>query len=280
MKKRFPDFLVIGVQRAGSTWLYTQLKKHPDICMGKNRKEISYFDEYYNRDEKWYASFFKHCAEETIIGEVTPNYIYDKNCAERIYKLTPKAKLIIILRNPIDRAYSQYKKKVIDLGNAKSFMENLKNENLIAKKGLYYQQIKRYLKYFPRKQIKVLIFEEMIKKPEENLKKLSEFLGIKSNYTPDGYKNNVNPSEIPRFHKLYIFLRKMGNKLHKHDLSWMVKLWKRMKLNNFIFLKKRTKQSFGEIPKEAYDYLRSYYKEDVNKLSVFLGKDMNKFWGI
>ena len=280
IKKNLPDFLIIGVQRAGTTWLYTQLKKHPDICMGKHRKEISYFDKYYDRGEQWYKAFFEQCEKEKIIGEVSPNYIYDTNCAERIYKLVPEVKLIIVLRNPINRAYSQYKKKVVDFGNKKSFMENLKNMRKIPERGLYYKQIKRYLKYFSRNNIRFLIFEEMTNNPEENLRKVFGFLGVNPSFLPDGYQKNVNPSEMPRFHRLYIFFKKVGERLHEYNLSWAVKVWKNLRLNEILFLKKGQDKSFNTIPEEAYEYLKNYYKEDIKKLSKLIGRDMRKFWKI
>lgn len=110
-----PDFIGIGVQRAGTTRIYELLKQHSEICMPTYRKEVHYFDRYYHKGERWYRSLFDHCKGK-IVGEITPAYIYDEKCAERIHKLLPDVKLIAILRNPIDRAYSQFKFTIREKG--------------------------------------------------------------------------------------------------------------------------------------------------------------------
>jgi len=279
-KKRLPDFLVIGVQRAGSTWLHRQLEMHPDICTGKYRKEINYFSQYYNRGREWYESYFEHCRYNKVVGEVSPNYMFREIYAKRIYDLLPEVKLITILRNPIDRAYSHYKKKVVDLGCKQMFMENLKSDKVLLEKGLYYNQISKYLKYFPKERIKVLIFEETIKYPEKNLRNLFEFLGVNPNFIPPNCNKNINPSFIPELNGLYLLLKKSADKLHKYNLSWLVALGKKLKLKNLILSEKSKKKDFDKISKEAHDYLSSYYKKDLSKLSGLLGRDMNKYWGI
>ena len=279
-KKRLPDFLVVGVQRAGSTWLHRQLERHPDICTGKYRKEINYFSQNYSRGRKWYESYFEHCGNDKIVGEVSPNYMSKEIYAKRIYDLLPEVKLIAILRNPIDRAYSHYKKKVVDRGCEQMFTENLKSDKTLLEKGLYYSQISNYLKYFPKERIKILIFEETIKDPEENLRKLFKFLGVNPHFIPPGCNENINPSFIPEMHGLYLLSKKTADRLHKYNLSYLVALGKKLKLKNLILSQKSSKKEFEKISKETHDYLNSYYKKDVIKLSGFLGRDMNKYWGI
>jgi hypothetical protein len=277
---RLPDFLVIGVQRAGSTWLYNQLRKHPEICMGKYRKEISYFDKYYDRGDKWYESFFKHCKEGKIVGEVSPGYIHRESSAEKIYNLIPAVKLILILRNPIERAYSQYKKTVTDHGYTKSFTEYLQRYKGPAEKGLYYKQISNFLNFFPKNQINILIFEEMVKEPEDALKNVFGFLGVGSSFLPVDYKKNVNPSHKPIAPKLYAFCKSIADKLYYFDLSWLVEFTKRIGLNKLFFLGISHQKDFDSISAEAYNYLKDYFQEDLKKLSELLGRDMNKLWGI
>ena len=248
--------------------------------MGKHLKEINYFSKYFNRGKEWYESYFEHCGEDKVIGEVSPNYIFRNIYAKRIYDLIPGVKLIIILRNPIDRAYSHYKKKVVDLGNKQSFMETIKSDKVMLEKGLYYKQIRQYLKYFPKNNTKILIFEETIKEPLNNLRSLFKFLGINPDFLPADFTKNINPSSIPKFHGLYVMLKKCADKLHKKNLSWVVEFWKTLKLNNLLFFAKSGQKIFDRISEEAHDYLSSYYKKDVNKLSDFLGRDMNKYWNI
>lgn len=275
-----PDFLVIGAQRAGTTWLYNQIKEHPEICLGKHRKEIFFFNRYYNRGVDWYKSHFAHCRNEQIIGEVTPSYIEGENIAKRIYELIPEAKLIAILRNPIDKVYSHCKKRVIDLGLEPSFLVDINTYIERADIALYYKQIKRFLKYFPEDRIKILIFEEMVKNPDKNIRGVFNFIGVDSEFAPRHHKKRANPSYEPSFRNLYIFMMRLVRKLHRSDLSWIVEWGKKIGLEKLFMLRKGKRKKLEKIPQEAYEYLRNYYKEDLRQLSVYLNRDMIKFWGL
>jgi len=142
-----PNFLGIGVQRGGTTWLYEKLKQHSQVCFPKHRKEVHYFDRYYERGKSWYKDIFKHC-KGNCKGEITPDYFHEDECPERIYRLIPDVKIILVLRNPIDRAYSHFKKEIRDYSYEGSFADFMSDKQGPVERGLYYKQIKRYLQYF------------------------------------------------------------------------------------------------------------------------------------
>jgi len=113
---RLPNFLVIGVEKGGTTWLHAQLKKHPEIFLPQS-KEIHFFNkynsnlikhDYFQLGINWYADFFKQYKGQKVIGEVTPMYICDPEAPLRIQQTLPNVKLIAILRDPVRRAYSHY----------------------------------------------------------------------------------------------------------------------------------------------------------------------------
>ncbi len=123
LKGKLPDFLIIGVQKGGTTSLWYHLKEHPQIQMspnfiGKNSigkintKEVHFFDnpKQWGKGISWYKSLFNENSQ--LQGEATPDYVSDFNAHERMYKDVPNAKLIVILRNPIDRAYSAYNHQI------------------------------------------------------------------------------------------------------------------------------------------------------------------------
>jgi hypothetical protein len=275
-----PDFLVIGTQRAGTTWLYNQLRAHPGICLGKHRKEIRYFDFYYERGVDWYKGHFQHCAPNKVIGEVTPTYLHNELVAERIFGLIPKAKLIIILRNPIDKAYSHYKKLVMDRTYRKSFTEYIKENMRAAEVGLYYRQIEKYLQYFPEEQISIFIFEEMIENPEKHLQEIYDLLGVDPNFLPQDYQKRANPSRKPLLPGLYKLSISISRILHKYNLSSMVKLVKKLRVDRIFFPLRKNGSRFAGIDSETTDMLQDYFKNDLEKLSDFLHRDMRKFWSI
>jgi hypothetical protein len=102
-----PTFIHAGVQKAGSTWIYHALKEHPDVFMPE-KEPINYFDVNYHRGKKWYKKQFKNYNGEKEVGDESPGYIKHPLAPKRAYSEVPNAKIIICLRNPIERAYSQW----------------------------------------------------------------------------------------------------------------------------------------------------------------------------
>src|SRR5689334_8975756 len=113
-----PDFIIIGAQKGGTTSLYNYLIEHP-LIKSARRKEVHYFDRNFHKGVSWYKAFFptsleKYYAEnilkkDFITGEGSPEYLFYPHCAEKAVRVLPQAKIIALLRNPVDRAYSQYR---------------------------------------------------------------------------------------------------------------------------------------------------------------------------
>ena len=101
---REPDFIGIGASKAASSWIFSCLKEHPEICVS-SKKEINFFNKPYNYNKgiEHYKSFFKHCPKKSIKGEFTPNYINSTQVPQLIHKHFPNVKIIACLRNPIDK---------------------------------------------------------------------------------------------------------------------------------------------------------------------------------
>ncbi len=133
-KKQKIDFIGIGAAKAASTWIFTCLNEHPEIC-SDSRKETNFFSRYYNYKKgiKYYYSLFSHCSEDKIKGEFSPTYISSPQAPYLIYKHFPEVKLIACLRNPVDRAYSEY------------------NFRVRTKSGIYIYKTKFILIYFQKK---------------------------------------------------------------------------------------------------------------------------------
>ena len=205
-----PDFLVIGAKRCGTTSLYQHLSEHP--CISRSpRDNIGFFNENYHLGINWYKSLFptvfykkkmesknKHC----LFFDVTSTYMEEELTAKNVYEVNPNQKIIVILRNPVDRAYSHYHVNVKEKSEKRSFedaifeeMNRIKSERIIQnknknlrvftpnnihylKKGFYALQLKSWFKIFPREQILVLSTEEF--QEDQNLiyKKIFDFLNI------------------------------------------------------------------------------------------------------
>jgi len=204
-----PSFVLIGAQRCGTTSLYSYLSEHPNVVAAA-RKEIHYFDIFFDQGLAWYASQFPEkknlppnsLREPVITGEASPYYLFHPLSAERLAAVFPQVKLLIILRNPIDRALSHYQHEV-RLGNEtlpfeaalaaeddrlKGLREQLMTNPLshsqafqshsYRSRGQYMEQIEVWLQHFPREQMHIVISEDFYADPDQKLRATTDFLGL------------------------------------------------------------------------------------------------------
>ena len=163
MNKNFKvDFIGVGFSRSGTTWVARMLKEHPEICFS-SIKETHFFDEEYNYEKgiDFYKSFFK-CSGKKITGEFTPEYYVHPQVAKRIKTLFPDVKLLFVMRNPMERAFSHYlyrKRKTGKPKNMNEIFDESKNpiQAQIIPPGFYYRHIQQFLGVFDRDQMLFLI---------------------------------------------------------------------------------------------------------------------------
>lgn len=187
-KKNLPDFLIIGAQKCGTTALLHNLNKHPDIYMAKDPRytEVKFFswDERWKRGVNWYMGNFTR--SQCLQGEKTPEYLFYKKCHSRMHQVVPHAKLIIVLRNPVDRAYSQWNhyNQIYETDSKAwgwehtDFETALIKSKAVLKRGEYIDQIISLLEFFPREQIYIGVNEKLRKHPDNELAKIFAFLEV------------------------------------------------------------------------------------------------------
>ncbi len=207
-RRPLPDFLVIGAQKAGTTALYAYLRWHPGIT-GPSWKEVSFFDRHWWRGEAWYRGQFPLRAGERLVGEASPSYLFHPLAARRARSLVPDAKVVALLRDPVDRAYSQYQHEVALGREPLSFEDALAAEDdrlageverliddprafsrawwdhAYAARGRYAEQLERWLAVFPREQLLVVPTEELGERPAETYASILAFLGAERYELPD-----------------------------------------------------------------------------------------------
>ena len=203
-KYSLPQFLIIGAQKAGTSSLYAYLTQHPEV-LAATRKETGFFSKKHSKGSAWYRARFppvEKINRDFISGEATPEYFFHPHAAKRINHLLPDIRLILILRNPIDRAISHYYHSV-KIGHEKLTLENALNaeddriKEIMAKmteddsiynlgwqnysyksRGIYSRQLERYYEYFARKQILIIHSKELFESPDKVMKKVQNHLGI------------------------------------------------------------------------------------------------------
>lgn len=241
----FPDFLGIGAQKSGTTWLYKNLRKHPQLYIPKI-KEIHYFNWYFYKSINWYCKYFKDAKKTQVTGEINPGYsdLSDRKI-KFIHKMNPNLKIILLLRNPIERAWSQavmnlVKTKktkkanipIIDLfsiikratSTRKKEFNLIKNEEFIAhfnhprsiEKGNYLKIIKKWRKYFPNNQIFIGDYNQLKNSPDKLLNEIFDFLGTKqvtewNNYLLHSKINSTKKERTRIPDELYKYLARIYN---------------------------------------------------------------------
>jgi len=206
------DFVLAGAQKSGTTALHYFLSRHPKITMG-DQQEIHFFD----NDALFvpgpdYDQLHKHyplLASSTLAGDCTPSYIYHEPAAERIWKYNPKIKLLILLRNPVERAFAHWNMQRFRSREPLDFFDAVREEKTriagappaqarpfaYVDRGFYGQQLARLFKFFPREQVKAVKFEEFRDKQRETLASIFSFLGLEPLRSVRTKDRNVVPYE-------------------------------------------------------------------------------------
>lgn len=191
------DFIGIGAPRCGTTWISRCLAEHPDICFS-NPKETHFFDLPYNRQQgfSFYASFFLNGDACKIQGEFTPAYYLNPDIAKELKDHYPRVKLIVVLRNPVKRFVSDVEYNARRTGcehNVEQLIEQ--GSSRFIRAGFYHKHLSEFLKPFARKQVMIIIYEELVKEPQKTISSLYAFLGVNADFTPNALSRHHNTSK-------------------------------------------------------------------------------------
>lgn len=221
--KRKIDYLIIGAQKSGTTSLYEYLTAHLLIDSAK-KKEVHYFNINHQKGDKWYHQHFEW-TKMHLQGEASPYYLFDDSVAAKVKTYNPNIKLIVILRDPIERAFSHYRMNVKLGAEDLSFMDALNAEEERTKvnhalsptnprliysykqRGLYSKQLDQWLKYFPKEQLMILKYEDFFKKPWDEVQEVYRFLelpdyhGSLQNFASN---QNVGNMDVPEDAKTFL----------------------------------------------------------------------------
>ena len=296
MKNNLPNFIIIGAMKAATTSAYTYLLQHPDVFMTKV-KEPLFFNNYKqendyfikgrkgvkNRTLQEYKSLFDNVKNEKAIGEASPAYILNEMAPNLIKELIPDVKIVAILRQPIDRAYSNFlhakrdkREPIDDFETAfEKEEERIKNNwsplYYYKSQGYYFHLLSRYYAIFNNANIKVLLFDDFIKNPIACTQEIYKFLEVNPAFIPDT-SNIANISGVPTNNiigKTVSFLRhyRLLPKFHISKIlpKWVVQIM-------FKLAYKKPEPISSVLRKKLTN---KYYKEDILELEKLIGKDLS-----
>jgi len=286
-KVELPNLFIVGAPRAGTTSLYEYLRQHPEvyICPIKEphyfvRKDLFEFHDGIAPpkilDFKDYIKLFKDGKCKKIRGEASTNYLYSKSATYEISKLIPDAKVIISLRNPIERALSHYKRDITAYGiiMGKGFCEAIKRRPFYLWMGLYYEHVKRYLETFSTQNVKIIIYDDLKKDSLSVMIDICRFLEIDENYNFNLSKK-YNVSLLPKS----LVINKITVKARDHILRKILPslFYSKAKSLYFKIFASEYSNNFDFDVSKCMDFLISYFRDDVKKLSDLLQRDLT-FW--
>ena len=295
MKNTLPNFIIIGAQKAATTSLYTYLRQHPEVFMPKV-KEPMFFNSYKqentffikgqkrarNRTLEEYKSLFNNVKNEKAIGEASPAYIYNQKAIALIKEEIPNVKIIAILRQPAERAYSNFlhakragKEPLDDFEKAFVLEEERISEHWsplyhYKSKGFYFKQLQKCFDVFPKEKMKILLFEDVVKNPTHTTQEIFNFLNVDPDFTPDTSKK-TNVSGTPKGIFGWLIM-----KLRFYDLLPNIQFSKY--LPDFI-ITLLFKSAYSK-PEKLNEHLKKeltdkYYKADILQLEKLIEKDLS-----
>lgn len=294
-----PNFLIVGAAKAGTTAIWHYLRQHPEIYMSRH-KEPRFFAVYgrplnfqgpgdktrfkFVTDLQEYQQLFADVTDERAVGEVSPWYIYVQRAAPAIKEMLPRVKLVAILRDPVDRAFSNYLHAVNEgLEPLPTFRKAMEAESTrirenwsprfhYKKKGFYYRQLRHYLKFFDREQLKIYLYEDLVNEPEAMFADLFEYLGVDPDFRVNTGERH-NESHVTRSRTVKRFLEP-GNVVSQSAKLLVSKRWRR------TIRQRITALNLGPKPKlsrKDREYFIEVYREDVAKLEELIGRDLSSW---
>lgn len=299
-----PDFFIIGAPKCGTTALYHCTKQHPEIFMCPVKEPHfftfngkppvfagpggSYFQRVAVYSPEKYLTLFSSVEGQKAIGEASPSYLRSTIAAERIKQAVPTAKIIVLIRQPADRAYSQYQYlRYHGVEPASTFYEALSLEksrisdgwssmHFHREGGYYFSQLQRYYDLFPHENIKIYLYEDWNRSPYIVMRDLFNFLGVDDTFTPKIQRSNV--TLIPFNHRF----NRLSCKPERIErlLSPIVPTNFRSRIINVI-QKMNTKFNLSSPPPidpEIRRELTEGYREDILKTQKLIGRDLSHWF--
>jgi hypothetical protein len=270
---RLPDFIAIGPPRTATTWLHEVLQGH--VFLPADRKETDFFTRFYDRGLDWYADYFRHCEGEMPVGELSPMYFASPPARERIARDLPRCKIICSLRDPVERAYSNYRMLRRIVATKVDFETAATTRGDLLESSRYGTHLAEWLATFDRERVQVLIYDDLEANPQAFLDSVCDFIGIA--------RFPISSSKVGAERVLAVNNQPASPRLAKiarDVVGWFVdrryhRAANRVRESRIIKYMLEGGAPFPPLSGDVARRLREYYRPEVEKLENLIGRDLS-----
>jgi len=258
-------FLMVGCQRCGTTWVDAALREHPQIFLPA-QKQTYFFDRNYERGIGWYLENFRQAgAAYGAVGEIATGYSLP-GAVERMAEHFPHIKLIMAVRHPVDRAYSNYQVRKQESGWA-SFEEAIERDPDLVDRGMYMKQIDSILRHYKKEDLLVLFYEDLASDDRAYLKSILSFLGVDGDFESNQIGRQRNSAMYPRTRRVMtrLGLKPVLNAVSRSALGDAIRSAK----------KRWGGRGYKAVAPATRSRLMETFRQDTRKLAEFTGRDLS-----
>lgn len=268
---RLPDFVIIGAPKSATTWLVANLRAQPEIFMPS--QEIHFFNRNYQRGLGWYEAQLSAARQDQIVGEKSASYLAHPEVPHRLRAALPQAKLIVQLRNPVERAYSDYC-MLLRRGEVRADINRYldvrsTSQPRFLEDGLYGRHLQRFLELFPRQQILIILYDDIGNDPAGVFAQVAGFLGLRQPAALDGVARRVKDRTAPM---LPLALRRLAKPFKGLVAPYRGRAW--FQSTHALFARP---VRYPPLDAELRCRLQQYYAPDVSTVAALLGRDLSSW---
>lgn len=265
------DFMFVGVQKAGSSWLHQALSLHPELILGRGEddKDTCFFSYRYDRGYQWYEKHFATPQAAKLTGEVSTSYFPCRDAPERIARYNPNMKLLLCLRNPVDRLISHHFHE-IRLGHIApgSLADGISNNPSYLDQSRYHTWLVRWLEHFPLSSFHIVIFEVLFADPGAHLERIHRFLGV----APQRMfpREKINERRIPVSRTVDAVTRGSSAMLKSVGLGGAIAAVKRSGLQRMVSRTNARTDHESFVDDDLRDALYDHFLDENQKLATLV----------
>jgi hypothetical protein len=269
--RRLPDFFAVGPQRTGTTWVHEVMAGHVGLPV---IKETDFFSKHFEKGLDWYLASFKVPAPNLPLGEINPNYFGIVEAYERIAKLAPRAKIIVSLRDPTERAWSSYRIMRRDAWTRVGFEETVARNDIIRESSRYAFHLRNWQRLFGIERVLVLLYEDLEADPQTYLNRICDFIEIpRIAVGGAAATERINTvMQAPRSRRLAQNARNARDWMRVRRWHRAIAILDAIGVWRFVF---GGGEKFGAIDPEVEARLRAHFRPEVEALEPLIGRDLS-----